>query len=473
MARRSLAAAAAVVVLGVTLGSAPAASVQSTRRAVVVVGGDAAATAAVVQATGGQVRGILRSVGGASALLTDREAAAVEAAGLDVVADASARVTSDGFGTTSGAGSPGMRVQVAALDPGATWYERAGAGVGIALLDTGVTPSSELDGAVVAGPDLSGDGDGLDHYGHGTFMAGLIAGRTTGAAPGAHVVSVKVAGADGSTTLSTVLAAIDWAIERRAEYGLRILSISLAVDAAPTWRADPLAIAAEVATAHGLLVVTAAGNDGDDVASPGIAPSALTVGATDVHDTAAVRDDTVPTWSGHGGDKPELVAPGVSVVSSRAAGSAIDVAHPEARVGDEHFRGSGTSMATALAAGAAAVLAEQVVDAGPAELKAALVAGAAPVGGAWPAAGAVDIAAALAVADDANGTAAAHVPGNVRRGRFGQAAWTGTRWAGTRWAGTRWAGTRWAGTRWAGTRWAGTRWAGTRWASADLASPSP
>src|SRR5688572_15999126 len=122
MARRSLAAAAAAVVLGVTLGSAPAASGQSRDAdAVVVVGEDATATVAAVQAAGGQVRSVLHSVGGAAALLTEREAAVVEAAGLDVVADASARVTSDGFGTTSGADGLDLRVQVAALNPMAAW----------------------------------------------------------------------------------------------------------------------------------------------------------------------------------------------------------------------------------------------------------------------------------------------------------------------------------------------------------------
>jgi serine protease AprX len=470
MARRSIAVAVAVGVLGVTLldVAAPASAV-SHRRAVVVVGEDAAATAAAVHSAGGHVRSTLEAIGGiVAADVTTLQAARLEAAGLDVVADAPARVTSDGFAAGDGV-VDGMRVQVAALHPAAGWGESAGAGVGIALIDTGVSPSPELDGAVVAGPDLSGDDDGIDHYGHGTFMAGLIAGRTTGVAPGAHVVSVKVAGADGSTSLSTVLTAIDWAITYRDAYDLRVLSISLAADAAPAWAADPLAIAAEAASRHGLLVVAAAGNDGTEVASPGIAPSALTVGATDVHDTATVADDTVPSWSGRDGAKPELVAPGVSVVSARAAGSTIDRAHPEARVDDDHFRGSGTSMATALTAGAAAVVAEQAPDADAADLKAMLVDGGATLTAADDAStantAAVDIAAAQAVAVDTDDSpAAAHRKGHVLHGRFGTATWTGTRWAGTRWAGTRWAGTRWAGTRWAGTRWAGTRWAGTRWA---------
>src|SRR5207248_4724275 len=93
-------------------------------------------------------------------------------------------------------------VQVGAVDPGPSWGADAGAGIGVALVDTGVVDSPDLAGRIVRGPDLSGEGDGIDRYGHGTFMAGLIAGNRPahkGVAPAARIVSVKVAGADGST----------------------------------------------------------------------------------------------------------------------------------------------------------------------------------------------------------------------------------------------------------------------------------
>ena len=101
-----------------------------------------------------------------------------------------------------------------------------GAGVGVALIDTGVTPSADLGGRLLARVDLTSEGDGVDHYGHGTHMAGLIAGDGTlaggvaeGAAPAASLVSIKVAGWDGATDVSTVIAGLQWAVANRDRYG--------------------------------------------------------------------------------------------------------------------------------------------------------------------------------------------------------------------------------------------------------------
>jgi serine protease AprX len=420
----------------------------------IVVGHDAAATARTVQAVGGTVHTLLDAVGGVAADLTGREQRAVESTGLRVVPDAPATLTSTGFDRN------GELVQVASLHPSTSSNADAGAGVGVALLDTGVTPSDVLGDRVVAAIDLTGDDDGVDHYGHGTFMAGLIVGPETGVAPAAHLVSVKIAGADGVTNLSTVLEGFDVVVETRDEFDTRVLSLSLGVDAIGPWYLDPLALAVEYATANGVLVVTAAGNEAGTVTSPGISPSALTVGATDHRDTARLGDDVVTPWSGSAGAKPEVVAPGEAIISLRAPGSTIDVANPGARIGDDRFRGSGTSMATALTAGAAAVIGEQAPDATPSELKSMLVRGARPLGTDR----AVDLRGAEKLAEDEVVVPDAPVVSDGTPITWAGTRWAGTRWAGTRWAGTRWAGTRWAGTRWAGTRWAGTRWAGTRWA---------
>ena len=425
--------------------------------AVVVIGTDAARTAEAIGRAGGTVDRLLDSVGGASAHLRADQQRGLEAEGLRVVADAPARVTSTGFDDA------GDLVQVAALNPlpSDDLAGAPGAGVGVALLDTGVAPVAALSDRLAEVIDLTDEADGIDRYGHGTFMAGLIVGRDTGAAPAAHLVSVKIAGADGTTALSTVLDGIDFIVETRDEFDTRVLSLSLGVDAVGPWATDPLAIATEYATAAGILVVTAAGNEAGKVTSPGIAPSALTVGATDHHDTASTQDDTVAVWSGSMATKPEVVAPGEAILSLRAAGSTIDALHPAARVGDDRFRGSGTSMATALAAGAAAVLGEQAPDATPRELKAMLVRGARPLGSG---ARTIDIAAAEQLASLELVRPAGPVVQDDRLVSWTGSSWSGTRWTGTRWTGTRWAGTRWTGTRWTGTRWTGNSWTGTRWA---------
>jgi len=207
---------------------------------------------------------------------------------------------------------------------------------------------------------------------------------------------VKVARADGSTTVSRVIAGIGWVVVHRDAYRIRVLSLSFGVDPPVPYAENPLDAAVEAAWASGITVVAAAGNEGSGrVTSPGDDPYVITVGATDTAGTARRSDDVVPTWSSSEQfgtySKPDVVAPGVSVVSLRAPGSTIDVTHPEGRVGNTYFRGSGTSMSTALTAGAAAVLIAKHRGATPDDVKGALVDGAAPTAGG---ARAVDIAGA-------------------------------------------------------------------------------
>src|SRR5207253_4389010 len=132
-----------------------------------------------------------------------------------------------------------------------SWSLDAGRGVGVALIDTGVNPTPDLHGErLLSGPDLSGEGDGVDRFGHGTFMAGLIAGdgsassaggaRHVGTAPGATVVSVKVAGADGSTSLSKIITAIGWVIAHDDDLDIGVLNLSFGADVNLPYVANPL-----------------------------------------------------------------------------------------------------------------------------------------------------------------------------------------------------------------------------------------
>jgi serine protease AprX len=261
------------------------------------------------------------------------------------------------------------------------------AGVAVGVLDTGIAANGDVAGRVVASADLSGEWSFDDAYGHGTFMAGLIAGSgqgggPAGVAPGAGLVDLKVAGADGSTTLGQVLAAMQLADAARDRFNLRVLNVSLGAPADDPATA-PLTEAVERLWADGITVVAAAGNDGGGVDAPGLDPYVVTVGALDA------ATSTVPAWSSRGTDfagraKPDLVAPGVRLVGLRAPGSAIDLASPGARVGERYFRGSGTSMSTAVVSGAAAVVSAAHPDWGPDRVKAALTGTASPIGpGGW------------------------------------------------------------------------------------------
>jgi serine protease AprX len=380
-----------------------------------------------------------------------------------------------------------------------------GLGVGVGVLDTGISASGDLAGRVVASADLSGEWNFTDSYGHGTFMAGLIAGSgqgggPAGVAPGVDLVDLKVAGADGATTLGQVLAAMQLADAARDRFNLRILNVSLGAPADDPATA-PLTEAVERLWADGVTVVAASGNEGGGVDAPGLDPYVVTVGAVD-------PAGAVPSWSSRGPDfagrvKPDLVAPGVGLVGLRAPGSTVDLANPEARVGDRYFRGSGTSMSTAVATGAAALVAGAHPEWGPDRVKAALTGTADPLeqpaGGVERAdgsgAGTLDLEAALGAAtvtpanadlfplrpagragtpedpeplhglgwrsggaDGLRWAPAAGLPGPTA-GAADTDAWTAHPWLSGRWAADQPSIKSWAAQQWLARTWAARRWA--------------
>ena len=505
-ANRALAAAAAAAatVAGLLPISAGAATPVAPARPVIVWGASAGRAAATVDAAGGTVVNSLDLIGGVVATLDAGQVAAVKAQGLSVADDAPMEVAS-----TDVAQVPAADHQLAAVNPGGDWDLDAGAGVGVALVDTGVTEVEDLRGRVVQGPDLSGEDNGRDTYGHGTFMAGLIAGdgalsstgvtRHVGVAPGAHIVSVKVAGGDGDTTLSKVLDGIGWVVTHADEHAVRVLNLSVAFPTvSKSYMSDPLSAAVEAAWATGITVVAAAGNDPSTVPSPGRDPWIITAGALDTGGALGAADDSVAPWSGSEttrfATKPELLAPGVSVVSLAAPGSRIVAENPASVVDGQYLLGSGTSMATAMTSGVVAVLTEHHAAATPDDFKAALVStGHAVTGGPGRS---VDLAAADLAPAGSTATWWQQAPvafaglGLGDRmpwsaGGWNGDEWVGSRWAGSQWAGSRWAdhtwtgsrwaqeefpGARWAGSRWAGSRWVGSRWAGSRWAGSRWAA---
>ena len=263
-----------------------------------------------------------------------------------------------------------------------------GQGVDVALIDSGVAAVDGLNapGKVLHGPDLSFESqqDEFRHhdtFGHGTHMAGIIAGRDTatpqpvqkgvqdhfvGVAPQARVTSLKVADSHGNTDVSQVLAAIDWVVQHRRDPGMniRVLNLSFGTDGVQDYRFDPLTYAAEVAWRSGIVVVVAAGNRGDGsekLDNPAYDPFVLAVGGADGRATYDVADDVIGDFSSHGDASrvPDLVAPGTSIVSLSAPGSRADVENPAARVGTRQLRGSGTSQAAAVVSGAAALVVSQ------------------------------------------------------------------------------------------------------------------
>ncbi len=289
----------------------------------------------------------------------------------------------------------------------AAWWRNGytGAGIDVALIDTGVSPVEGLDGSgkVVYGPDLSLESQApnltnLDSYGHGTFMAGLIAGHDDtlqapydqapasayrGMAPDSRIISIKVGTADGGTDVSQVIAAIDWVVQHAHDpgYNIRVINLSYGTNATQSYILDPLAYAAEVAWNSGIVVVAAGGNYGFQshmnnapaLADPAIDPYVIAVGSTDPNGTPTMSDDTVAAfspWPKRGATRGvDLVAPGSHLQGLRVPNSYIDVNHPEGQIDDRYLRGSGTSESAAIVSGAAALILQRYPNATPDRVK--------------------------------------------------------------------------------------------------------
>jgi serine protease AprX len=383
-----------------------------------------------------------------------------------------------------------------------------GAGVTVALLDTGVVPVPDLVSHIAHVVDLTAEHDGLDRYGHGTHMAGIIAGDGTssggeyrGVAPGADLVSIKVAGLDGSTDVSVIIAGLQWAVSHREQYGIRALNLSFGTDSTQPYSIDPLDYALERTWLSGIFVAVAGGNRGPSagtVTKPGDDPYVVTVGAEDTLQTSNFSDDRVAPFSSVGPTqdgfaKPDLVAPGISIVSVRDAGSAVDLGHPLARVGDSYFKGTGTSQATAVVSGVAALLFQADPSLTPDQAKWALMKTANHISttvgvgaGLVNAAGAVNAvtsgrlglanegltpSSGLGSLDASRGSLHVYVwpagssGGTLLTGEMDALgnAWSGNAWSGNAWSGNAWSGNAWSDVAWEGNAWSGNAWSGNAW----------
>jgi serine protease AprX len=459
--------------------------------------GDLAAAQRAVERAGGTVGQALPIVDGFVAHVPAGSQGEIGAAsGVAAVVDDGAMSgwADTGKSAAAAATAPGtslddVRAAIGAAQSGAT-----GVGVDVAVIDTGMVPVAALaaEGKVVQGPDFSDQARDprlahLDTFGHGTHVAGIIAGSDagsgfTGVAPGARLVNLKAAGADGSTNLAAIVAAVGWAVAHRNDGGLHIRVLNLSFGTPPTnYQKDLLAYALEQAWKAGIVVVTSAGNDGDKdrgLTSPGYDPFVLAVGADDLAGTAAVGDDVVPAWSsrGDGVRNPDLVAPGRSIVSLRDPNSVLDLAHPEARVGDDRFKGSGTSQAAAVVSGAVALLLERRPDLSPDQVKALITGTADPLTGAArtaQGAGRIDLTGALAApAPDPVAARQQFVPADIhgilmtllrgamgrRPANVGPVGPDGSSWGGAKWGGSSWGGSSWGGSSWGGSSWGASSW---------------
>jgi serine protease AprX len=477
-----------------------------------------------VTTQGGSVKHALSIVGAVSARLKGVQILKLTRDGdVDyVVKDQRLRALFDPAQGSAAARTPGI-LEVNAPQ---VWSQLGvtGQGVGVAIVDSGVYPHPDLAGRIVASidftaasPTVSSTSTG-DPGGHGTHVAGLVAGdgtasggAYTGVAPRANIVNVRVIDASGGSNVSTIMRGLQWVLANRSTYNIKVVNLSLGATPMGSYKSDLMATAAEVLNFAGVTVVVSAGNTGPlagTVTTPGTDPYVITVGALDDSGTSLLLDDLMAVFSSRGRtvfdnlSKPDVVAPGRRMVSLRSPGSVLDTLFPDRQVTatgaltPDYYRLSGTSMAAPVVAGVIALMVERNPSLSPAQIKkrlkttaTALTFGTAFDRGAglvnaYKAASSVDVSREFApdrVSDAFAKDMKKFIQGQpfvwrdlTYHGGVDSAgtSWEGVTWENVRWDSVTWENVTWEGFTWEGISWEGVTWETVTWQSTDQQSTS-
>ena len=501
---RIAAAGAAVVVAlaGTSMAGVPAASASLSETVIVTATGLLSPAVAVLE-VGGTVLTQYHLIDGVDALIPKvMEPLLAALPGITVTPDISVSIPSTTDSTGSHTPSDAFLPETGATQLASDGD--TGQGVTVAVLDTGIDNLPDFSGRLVGGVDLTSENNPYqDSYGHGTFVAGLIAGNGTssngeysGEAPSANLVSIKVAGADGTTSLGTLISGLQWAVDDQSRYGIKVLNISLGIQPSQSTVINPLDQAVEAVWNSGIAVVASAGNGGPfngTILSPGDDPLVITAGALDDMATASTTDDEMNDFSSVGPTspdgwvKPDLVASGRSVISLAAPGSTIFNDYPSGRVGSANFVGSGTSFSAAITSGAAALVLAANRGLTPNQIKARLLGNTSPgpVGNPFvDGHGALNAyAAATSGPMNFNQSAASLIPASPGAtvslsptrpvDTWNTKLWSGLAWNqspsnGWAWNGWAWNGddwNDWSSRAWNNWAWNGAAWNGEDWSS--------
>jgi serine protease AprX len=258
-----------------------------------------------------------------------------------------------------------------------------GAGVGVAVIDSGVDGHADLSGRLLL-PDGYPDGD---PYGHGTHVAGIVAGSGSatqgvyeGVAPGATIINLNITDSKGMAYESDVVNALQWVYDHKDLYNIRVVNMSLNSTLENSYHESPMAAASEILWFNGVVVVASVGNKGPGggyntaKTAPANDPFLIIVGASDEHDTTDPGNDTVGSFSSFGVTvdgflSPGIVAPGFNIIAPLSADSAWGGDFPDRVAEGEYIRLSGTSMAAPIVAGAAALLLQKEPNLTPDQVK--------------------------------------------------------------------------------------------------------
>jgi serine protease AprX len=383
----------------------------------------------------------------------------------------------------------------------------------VAVVDSGIDNAHpDIAGQVLASATFvsnganTADGDGR---GHGTFVAGILAGSAeghAGAAPGTKLVSVDVLNDEGSGMLSDVIAGAQWILDNKDAYGIRVANFSLNAGNGSSFRWDPLDKAVEKLWFNGVVVVVAAGNYGSADGThrvhfaPANDPFVITVGASDTNETQTPGDDFAAPWSAwgytyDGFQKPDIAAPGRGMDGPVPDNAQLLQLHPERATTAGHMWLSGTSMAAPVVSGAAATLLAQHPLWTPDQVKGALLATAALPDG-YTAGGSLgrgvlqagDAAASdglhnpnagldeFVTVDPATGgssfDADAWATAAATNASWDSASWDSASWDSASWDSASWDSASWDSASWESASWESASWDSASWESASWDSAS-
>jgi serine protease AprX len=362
-----------------------------------------------------------------------------------------------------------------------------GKGIGIAIVDSGINPNGDLyttagENRIVGNARFNTDynQNPTDGYGHGTHVASIAGGngkesggKYIGVAPGAKIINVKVSNDNGSSRITDVIAGLQWVLNNKNTYNIRVVNLSQNSSVAESYKTSPLDAAVEILWFNGIVVVVSAGNQTSGVVyPPANDPFVITVGAADDKGTNTISDDTLATFSAFGTTetgavKPDLVAPGRNI-TARLVNNTMGLAgaHPANVVsGGQYFTMSGTSMAAPMVSGAVAVLLSKEPTLTPDKVKYRLMATANKT---WPGytaakagAGYLDLYAATKTSTTQSANTGTIVSTLLTTGTApvnSSVSWNSVSWNSVSWNSVSWNSVSWNSVSWNSVSWNSDYW---------------
>lgn len=357
-----------------------------------------------------------------------------------------------------------------------------GKGVTVAVVDSGIYKTKDISGRIKVNVNFNrAYHDGVDRYGHGTFVAGIIAGngnrsngKYIGVAPKATLLNVRIADDQGMMYESDVIDSLQWIYNNKEKYHIRVVNLSLNSTVAQSYHMSPLDAAVEVLWFNGIVVVASAGNNGNSTLyPPANDPFVITVGATDDKATVNTADDTMATFSAYGVSesgftKPELVAPGRMIVGLLPENDKLSMGreHPSNRLDTTYFKMSGTSVSAPMVSGAVAILLQDEPTLTPDQVKYRLITTANKDWGGYDAstagAGYLDIYSAV-YATTTQTANTGLLPSDLLLTGSDPIAWNSVNWNSVNWNSVNWNSVNWNSVNWNSVNWNSVNWNGDYW----------